>query len=609
MKIKKISTTKKTLLRTKSISKKIQKVSKNQQFKNVKQQKQPKSLVKPVKTQQKLVKKQNNQSKQVQKQNLVNIDQPKFYTEQERLERHPKTQQISRRIKFLQSESEHLRVIKLEQSINEAQPDLFTINNQNLFQALIYPLDKDQFFNQIFSKKALVIKGQSSKRFKEIVKTQMFNLDLRSMCENTASDKIHIWFPKKHVETKQNLKSKQSEKQVDNTIKSIETEDPDLAVVSYLRGNASLYFGSSLEFRNLYCKSLSYQMGMNFGAYFPDYQTMGEIETFCSRKGNLTDYHIDFQENFTLQIKGSKIWRFRRSELEQPLLGYTPHYQNTGNIEEQAKVHLAYHSIDINQQYQKLRQEDIYEIRLEEGDILYHPAGIWHQVECDSDESISINFSLRQLRYADLITNATKMLLLQNTQTRLGIRYDNTNDLHQTFQDSLSLLSQYLTPSFILPECIHIPRILEFDMDKSIEENGKQGSLKEVEGKDVICLNPLFVLNKVSDFPQIPEDLEDAQYVVNGLFGNEDHSSQVRIILLAQKQDTLKVCDYITTLYTDTNQRKLQINHKKTWTVEQFIHSVPGQVKFTHGIMQKCIRNLIFNGILVYSKHHTKKAK
>jgi ribosomal protein L16 Arg81 hydroxylase len=54
-------------------------------------------------------------------------------------------------------------------------------------------------------------------------------------------------------------------------------------------------------------------MGMNFGAYFTDFTTMGEIETFWSRKGNLTDFHTDFQENFTLQIRGSKTWRFKRS--------------------------------------------------------------------------------------------------------------------------------------------------------------------------------------------------------------------------------------------------------------------------------------------------------
>jgi hypothetical protein len=41
-------------------------------------------------------------------------------------------------------------------------------------------------------------------------------------------------------------------------------------------------------------------MEMNFGAYFNDFKTMGEIEIFCSRMGNLTDWHTDFQENFTL---------------------------------------------------------------------------------------------------------------------------------------------------------------------------------------------------------------------------------------------------------------------------------------------------------------------
>ena len=120
---------------------------------------------------------------------------------------------------------------------------------------------------------------------------------------------------------------------------------------------------------------------MNFGAYFAsDGKTMGEIETFFSKKGNLTDYHIDFQENFTLQIKGTKIWRFKRSGLQYPVLGYTPHYFQTGNLEEQGKVHLGYNNIDIHSEYKKLtnKQDDIVEVKVEEGDILYHPAGIWH---------------------------------------------------------------------------------------------------------------------------------------------------------------------------------------------------------------------------------------
>jgi hypothetical protein len=74
----------------------------------------------------------------------------------------------------------------------------------------------------------------------------MYDLDVEQMCENTASEKIHIWFPNKN--------SKIEDKQ----IKSYGTEETELAVTAYQRGGASLYFGSSLEFRNLYCKQLTY---------------------------------------------------------------------------------------------------------------------------------------------------------------------------------------------------------------------------------------------------------------------------------------------------------------------------------------------------------------
>lgn len=122
----------------------------------------------------------------------------------------------------------------------------------------------------------------------------MYDLNLKKMCKNTASDKMHIWFPNKTQKTDDNADVSTKKSVQSKQIKSIETDDVELAIVSYERGGASLYFGSSLEFRNKYCKALAYQMGMNFGAYFPDFSTMGEIETFWSRKGNLTDYHIDF---------------------------------------------------------------------------------------------------------------------------------------------------------------------------------------------------------------------------------------------------------------------------------------------------------------------------
>ena len=42
-------------------------------------------------------------------------------------------------------------------------------------------------------------------------------------------------------------------------------------------------------------------------------------------------------------------------------------------------------------------------VTLNEGDILYHPAGIWHAVSSEED-SISINFSMRAMRTGDFIS-------------------------------------------------------------------------------------------------------------------------------------------------------------------------------------------------------------
>ena len=76
------------------------------------------------------------------------------------------------------------------------------------------------------------------------------------------------------------------------------------ALKSYNEDKASLYFGASVEFRDLYMKALNFQMGHNFAGYYPmtahgkqgppTLDQMAEIETFVSRAGNYTDWHTDF---------------------------------------------------------------------------------------------------------------------------------------------------------------------------------------------------------------------------------------------------------------------------------------------------------------------------
>ena len=45
------------------------------------------------------------------------------------------------------------------------------------------------------------------------------------------------------------------------------------------------------------------------------------------------------------------------------------------------------------------------EVTLEPGDVLYHPAGIWHCVRSDED-SIAINFSMKAMRMGEFIIQA-----------------------------------------------------------------------------------------------------------------------------------------------------------------------------------------------------------
>lgn len=135
----------------------------------------------------------------------------------------------------------------------------------------------------------------------------MFDLNIHDLISTTAeTESIHIWRPPKVSSAKSKASSCGCcEPEPDQTIKSEETFDVDKAMKAVKKG-CSLYFTSSPEFRNTYGKQLSYQMGYDFASYFPGSTTkesagdsITEIEIFVSKKGNYTDWHLDFQENFT----------------------------------------------------------------------------------------------------------------------------------------------------------------------------------------------------------------------------------------------------------------------------------------------------------------------
>lgn len=98
----------------------------------------------------------------------------------------------------------------------------------------------------------------------------------------------------------------------------------------------------------------------------------------------------------------------------------------------QQKVHKAYTGVDMSSQHQdKANMEtECDTIVLEEGDILYHPAGIWHSVESEED-SISINLSSTGMRMGEFITQAIQGCLYRHLNQRKFIQFDSLEHLNE----------------------------------------------------------------------------------------------------------------------------------------------------------------------------------
>lgn len=142
----------------------------------------------------------------------------------------------------------------------------------------------------------------------------------------------------------------------------------------------------------------------------------------------MTQWHQDFQENFTIQLQGKKVWKFRRGEVQEPIRGITPHYalgdMNTKSNEmkfftqhqrESDRYEFGYSASTVVAE----NDERIHEITVEAGDVLFFPSGMWHQVETVGDEvSVSINMSLQASRGVDIVTDAIKQVLSQDKDLR-----------------------------------------------------------------------------------------------------------------------------------------------------------------------------------------------
>jgi len=286
----------------------------------------------------------------------------------------------------------------------------------DFLQRLIWPMPTDQFLTDCWKQRAVAFKAEKrdigSVRIRELVQA-LSDLNVEELLEESRSEDISVWFPKKDKQA--------SHRGVLESIKlDAESAWRTFSALDY----AGLYFQASSEFIERTVGPLSIACGLNF-AGFQDGEVRGEVECFASKKGHMTPWHTDFQQNFTVQLKGTKTWYFRNGPVESPVRALSPHYTEMSTFEMQAKLVNAHGNREVGDPANTVRQPDAgnpVSITLHEGDTLYHPAGIWHQVTSDSDECFAINFSLDAARWYELVGDAMRHQLMARPDTRSMIQ-------------------------------------------------------------------------------------------------------------------------------------------------------------------------------------------
>ncbi|CAK9105318.1 unnamed protein product [Durusdinium trenchii] len=273
-----------------------------------------------------------------------------------------------------------------------------------LIGRLLAPLTVESFLSSCWAEKVLLVEGPP-KRLGPIIE-QLSQLNLEDMLQETPSEQVHAW-----------LKSP-----TETALQSVPLE-PAAALALQRCGQAALYFRAPEALEDLLVPGICTGLRAAFAGIYPgDGRPRGEIETFVAQRGHVTGWHTDFQHNFTFQLRGSKRWRFKQGPVKNNVRALTPHFLTKANFEQQMKLHVTCDPSQPDFKPPESFFADAEVVDVTAGDLLYHPAGIWHHVEVTGDtESISINVSISCASWADLVSDAIRQSLWSSSRLRAPI--------------------------------------------------------------------------------------------------------------------------------------------------------------------------------------------
>jgi len=353
-------------------------------------------------------------------------------------------------------------------------------SSPTFLQDLLSPLPRDFFLRNLFRKKAVHIASKNN--VQSIVENYMYHLDMRHVLEETSSDNVFVW-----------LAPNFGGGNDDKTIRSVEV-DSESALPLFECGHAT-YCRAPPELEQLLVSSLLRDTGLGCGQFDPSGERStvlgrGEVEVFAaSRAGHTTNWHTDFQENFTIQLSGQKRWTLKQGRATHPLRGCTPHYRAPDAVEGQLKsARLSAHEFEFTQPDETNSFGTEESVLLQPGDSFYFPAGMWHKVET-VEAGVSINVSLMATNYASLFCQSLQHLLLKHDGWREAVANFDNISAADTLENLMSTLPGILTNleasggarAILPPVLLRPPQFAMIGEDEEDEDDNNEVEEGDVE--------------------------------------------------------------------------------------------------------------------------------
>lgn len=238
--------------------------------------------------------------------------------------------------------------------------------------SLVWPLSREQFLDEYWQKKPLLLRG-SSERLERLA--SVYNdFNLVEMLRRADLEDVRTIARKQPA------------------IASQQTHDIGTLLTLYEAG-VQLYIGTShLDEVKPWLDALTCDIGII------GFRARGDI--YATEKGGGIDLHFDANDNFTIQLQGRKTWRYSLHEhYDKPLSNFS--------VGEPQRL-----SYDPTYRTAIPRKvfEDLKTVTLKPGDMLYTPVGFWHGTDTPR-HSLSFNISLAPMPWSNVLLEALKPLL------------------------------------------------------------------------------------------------------------------------------------------------------------------------------------------------------